>query len=125
MGRKKPIGSTARSNKNTLRYKSRRRKIDLPSRAARRHIAINTDLSDFEDKKDHIFFIEVGRQAAANAVNENKAMNIPITFLKDGWVIRKMPNGDIEKVAKLGPSTTTTRQRRFTKGTVLHVKKTD
>ncbi|HTI10760.1 MAG TPA: hypothetical protein VL832_19455 [Puia sp.] len=125
MAIRKQKKTAARNNKSTRRYQSRRRKFSLTAVNSRRPAENGNDLSDFEGKKDHTFLIEIGRQAATNAVNENKAMDIPITFLKDGWVIRRMPNGEIVKVAKLDPQTKTIRQRKFTKGTVLHVKKTD
>lgn len=79
------------------------------------------DLSDIEEEKDRSFFVAVGVQAAANAINENRAMNIPVTFMEDGWVVRRMPQGNIERIAKIDRPDFG-RDRKLTKGTVLHVK---
>jgi hypothetical protein len=104
-------------NKRRLRYKvSHRRKFSRPTRGSRRLGEDVNDLSDFEGKKDYDFLINIGRQAATNAVNENKAMNIPITFFKEGWVVRRMPNGTIEKVAQIAPYTGIVRKRKLKKG---------
>lgn len=79
------------------------------------------DLSDFEETADRSFFLKVGQTAANNAVNENKAMRIPITFLQDGCVVRRMPAGDIEKVCEVTVSNKSFKKRRIAKGTILHV----
>ncbi len=79
------------------------------------------DLSEFEDAVDRSFFIEVGKNAAKNAVNENKALRIPITFLLDGWVVRRMPAGDIQKVVEV-KNDKGIKKRRIPKGTILNVK---
>ena len=80
------------------------------------------DLSDYEEKGDPSFLIEIGKTAATNAVNENIAMNIPVTFLENGWVVRRMPQGNVERVAKIINQPGAIRNRKLTKGTVLHVK---
>jgi len=109
--------------RNRTRYESRRRLLRPTSQISERTDANNKDLSDFEENASHDFIVDVGRQAATNAINENKAMNIPVTFLKDGWVVRRMPKGNIEKVIKVDSQTGIVRQRKLTKGTVLHVKR--
>ena len=81
------------------------------------------DLSDIEEKGDRLFFTEVGALAAINAINENKAMDIPVTFMEDGWVVRRMPQGNIERVVKIENNAGVARNKKLTKGTVLHVKK--
>lgn len=81
------------------------------------------ELSDFEDGRDRQFLMRVGRDAAANAINENKAMNLPVTYLQDGWVVSRMPDGRVERIAEIKRSTGITSERKLTKGTVLHVKK--
>ncbi|WP_315821299.1 hypothetical protein [Paraflavitalea speifideaquila] len=78
------------------------------------------DLSDFEETADRSFFQNVGQTAAKNAVNENKAMRIPITFLQDGWIVRRMPTGDIQKIFEVAASYKTFKRRRIAKGTILH-----
>jgi len=80
------------------------------------------DLSDFEDAADRSFFVRIGQDAAKNAINENKAFCLPITFFLDGWVVQRMPNGDIQKVIEVKTSDRT-KYRRIAKGTVLHVRR--
>jgi hypothetical protein len=92
-------------------------------RRPRGYFAFEKDLSDYEEKDDRTFFTEIGKQAAINAINENKAMNIPVTFMEDGWVVRRMPEGNIEKIVEIEPKAGIFRERKLTKGTVLHVKK--
>ncbi len=82
-----------------------------------------TQLSDFEDGHDRQFLVQVGRDAASNAINENKAMNLPVTYLKDGWVVSRMPDGRIERISEIKKSVGVASERKLTKGTVLHVKK--
>ncbi|QEH40683.1 hypothetical protein [Chitinophaga sp. XS-30] len=81
------------------------------------------DLSAMEEFMDRSFFREIGIKAATNAVNENKAMGIPVTFLQDDWVVRRMPEGNIEKVTRVSGSDRI-KYRQLKKGTVLHVKRT-
>jgi hypothetical protein len=70
-------------------------------------------------------FIEAaGKRAAANAINENKALGIPVTFIKDGWVVRRMPDGHIEKIKQVAEAAGRIRERKLRKGMILHVKKT-
>jgi hypothetical protein len=107
------IGST-RTNKGAAARRMRRSKVSF---------VIEKDLSDYEEKNDRTFFTEIGRQAAINAINENKAMNIPVTFMEDGWVVRRMPQGNIEKIVEIQSKAGVSRERKLTKGTVLHVKK--
>lgn len=92
------------------------------SRARRAFISYG-DLSDIEETRDRTFFIKIGKDAAANAVNENKAMHIPITFLQGDWIVRRMPSGEIEKIHQIKKESDTSRKRKLTKGSVLHVKK--
>jgi hypothetical protein len=79
------------------------------------------DLSDFEETADRSFFLKVGNDAATNAVNENKALRIPITFFLDGWIVRRMPTGDIQRIIEV--KSVRTKNRRIAKGTILHVKR--
>ena len=80
------------------------------------------DLSEFEDAVDRSFFIEVGKNAAKNAVNENKALRIPITFLLDGWIVRRMPTGELQKVIEVKTGNRI-KNRKIAKGTILHAKR--
>ncbi|MRG48744.1 hypothetical protein GFS24_26770 [Chitinophaga sp. SYP-B3965] len=66
---------------------------------------------------------EAGRRAATNAVNENRALGIPVTFTKDGWVVRRMPDGHIERIKPIEGATGPIRERKLRKGMILHVKK--
>lgn len=78
----------------------------------------------FEELGGRSFWMAVGRSAAANAINENRAMNLPITLVRDGWVVRIMPDGRQERVSRIHTTVrTTTRNQRLTKGTVIDVKK--
>ena len=79
------------------------------------------DLSQLEDSSDRSIFSEILERAAINAVNENKAMGIPVTFMQDGWVVSRMPDGTIRKISEI--ETGPVRERKLTKGTILHVKK--
>src|ERR1700755_800563 len=56
------------------------------------------DLNKLEDHDFDVFFSVIGERAATNAINENKALGIPITYLKDDWVVREMPDGSIEQI---------------------------
>jgi hypothetical protein len=78
------------------------------------------DLGDYEETVDRSFFKNVGQAAAQNAVNENKAMSLPITFLLDGWIVQRMPTGAIRKIVEVK-----TGNRKIAKGTILHVKRSD
>ena len=70
-------------------------------------------------------FIEAaGKRAATNAINENKALGIPVTFIKDGWVVRRMPDGHIERIKQVAEAAGRIRERKLRKGMILHVKKT-
>lgn len=78
------------------------------------------DLSELEENGFEMIFANIGEQAATNAINENKALGIPVTFWQDGWVVRRMPDGSIERLQQAAQI----REKQFRKGTVLHVRKT-
>ena len=84
-------------------------------------IVVYGSLDEIEDRNDMAFWNTVTRDAAVKAINENKAMDIPITVLEDGWVVRKLSDGTIEKVAKV-ETTTANKPDSLTKGSILHVK---
>jgi hypothetical protein len=78
-------------------------------------------LSEIEDSFAESFLIDIARTAAINAINENKALHIPITTIENGWVVKKMHDGKVERISKLvalaGP-----KNKALTKGSILHVK---
>lgn len=76
------------------------------------------DLSELEEDASEIFTI-VGKRAAINATNENKALGIPITFLRDNQVVTVHPSGETTVESELAQTPT----RKYKKGTVLHVRK--
>jgi hypothetical protein len=77
-------------------------------------------LSDVEDRNDRNFLINIAASAATNAINENKAMNIPLTVMEDGWVVKKTSEGQVLKVAQIDKKGR--REMVLTKGAILHVK---
>ncbi|MBV7533103.1 hypothetical protein [Chitinophaga sp. sic0106] len=82
----------------------------------------NADLLDFEEHMPAGFFNEIGKQAATNAINENKAMNLPITFLKEDWVVVQLPNGTLKQISQVQlPTSDELRQKNLVKGAVIHV----
>lgn len=84
-----------------------------------------SDLSYFEETGDPDFITKIGIRAGTNAINENKAMNLPITYMADGWVVQRMPEGEVVRIAEIKTSKEVTRNRKLTKGTILHVKKSN
>jgi hypothetical protein len=92
------------------------------SQIPRYKIFISYSLNDIEDRDDLEFWNKVTRDAAFKAINENKAMDIPVTLLENGWVIRKFKDGTVEKIKKIEKRTLTGRSYRLTKGSILHVK---
>jgi hypothetical protein len=79
----------------------------------------NSDAGEFERLFEPRYFMKIGERAAANAINENKAMELPFTYMKNGWVVREMPEGDIEQIIKIKEAVK--RRRDLKKGTVIHV----
>lgn len=118
---RKRIGKKAPKNAiASARLKNRGRAI---REEAQGEVAGFTDLSQYEDQMNTSFLEEVGRRAARNAVNENRAMGIPVTFLHNGWVVRRMPDGSIVKLSQVIQSIQSTPARKLKKGTVIHVRK--
>jgi hypothetical protein len=96
---------------------SRYRKLPWKTR-----IQFYTDLSQIEEQKDTHFLHLIGRQAAINALNENKALGIPVTFWQDGQVVTRHGDGSITIVQRSSHSSVHTPARRvFKKGTVIHI----
>jgi hypothetical protein len=78
-----------------------------------------SDLSAIEDATDTSMLEKIGVRAAINAINENKALQLSLTYEKDGWVVREYADGHIEKIEQLiVPEISSD----FKKGTVLHVR---
>lgn len=87
----------------------------------------NNDLSEYEEGSDRSFLESIGIRAAHNAINENKALGIPITFWDNGKVVRRMPDGHIEPLSKqaISPQKHTLKAGKILKkGTILHVHRT-
>ncbi|UPK69900.1 hypothetical protein [Chitinophaga filiformis] len=78
-----------------------------------------SDLSAIEDGVDTSLLEKIGERAAINAINENRALQLPITYEKDGWVVREYADGHIEKIEQI---ITADISSGFKKGAVLHVK---
>lgn len=78
-------------------------------------------LSEIEDSFAESFLIDIARTAAINAINENKALHIPITTIENGWVVKKMQDGKVERISKL-ETLVDHRKKTLTKGSILHVK---
>lgn len=78
------------------------------------------DFSEVEEQKDSSKLMEIGNRAAINAINENKALKLPLTYIKDGWVIREYPDGHVERIEEIKQLLTPS--VKFKKGTALHVK---
>lgn len=114
MKNKSDAKKSFKSGKAFKRLKNR----GLGKRRTRLAMTGFTDLSQYEEEKDKSFLEEVGKKAAKNAVNENKALGIPVTFLKDDWVVRRMPDGSIVKLKQVKLSG---KLIKLKKGTVIHV----
>lgn len=89
---------------------------------SRKSSASYFSLSQVEDVNDHAFLIGIAADAARNAINENRAMNIPVTVIENGWVVKKTTAGTIERIAEVTGINATKRERVLTKGSVLHVR---
>jgi len=80
--------------------------------------------TDYEEQAPPGFFDRIGRRAAANAINENRAMNLPVTRLRDGWVVREFPDGKLERISQIKViSNDIYRDRKLVKGATIHVGK--
>jgi hypothetical protein len=82
------------------------------------------EVSAYEEHLPDGFFEMVGRRAAINAINENRAMNLPVTGVKNGWVVREMPDGKQERISEIRViSSDEYKERKLVKGAVIHVGK--
>ena len=70
----------------------------IKARAAWRKIG---EITAYEEHLPAEFFNVIGRRAAGNAINENRAMKISVTGVKDGWVIREMADGRQERISQI------------------------
>lgn len=43
---------------------------------------------------------EIGRRAGLNAIKQTHAAGLPITGVKDGWVVRIWPDGREERIER-------------------------
>ena len=48
-------------------------------------------------------------------------MNIPLTVVENGWIVRKTADGNVMKISRIEHEVSP-RRKPLTKGTVLHVK---
>ncbi|UYQ93860.1 hypothetical protein MKQ68_01965 [Chitinophaga horti] len=80
-------------------------------------------LSYYEDNNNNSLLNEAGRDAARNAINENKALGLPVTYFKDGWVVREMPDGDIVKVKQVEEVAVSAEELKAKKGIVINVRR--
>ncbi|TWF41411.1 hypothetical protein FHW36_103215 [Chitinophaga polysaccharea] len=93
----------------------------LKDRAAWRKVG---EITAYEEHLPAGFFDVVGRRAASNAINENRAMKISITSVKDGWVVREMPDGSHQQISQiLVKPNNQYKERKLVKGAVIHVGK--
>lgn len=97
------------------------KKGQIVSSRRRQYVSFSS-LSDIEDRKDFLFWNKVTQDAAVKAINENKAMNIPVTVLEDGWIVQKFQDGTVVKVKKIETSKGTNKSYGLIKGSILHVK---
>ncbi|MEI3798108.1 hypothetical protein SAMN05660461_2941 [Chitinophaga ginsengisegetis] len=82
------------------------------------------ELSAYEEHLPADFFETVGRRAAINAINENRAMNLPVTLMRNGKVMREMPDGKQEVISEIHLISSEQYQvRNLVKGAVIHVGK--
>lgn len=108
-----------RSGRNMVIRKSRGKSQVTHHRV---FISISSSLNEIEDRNDLTFWNNVTRDAAYKAINENKAMDIPVTLLENGWVVKKFKDGTVERIKKIEKKASTDRSYRLTKGAILHVK---
>ncbi|SFD24232.1 hypothetical protein SAMN05518672_1011218 [Chitinophaga sp. CF118] len=99
-------------------FNSKKVKVAIPVHGGRKYAT----LSEVEDRNDRSFLANIAKNAAVNAINENKAMNIPVTVTEDGWIVKKYVDGTVIRVAPIERRVAVQRRILLTKGTVLHVK---
>lgn len=95
----------------------RSRSDRFASRRANAFVAAG-NLSQFEEERDRSFFVQIGKSAAQNAINENMALGISTTYLVGNTVSVMDADGQVHVKGVLKNIAT----RKFIKGTVLHVK---
>lgn len=111
-------------NKKTGRFVKSGEKTEKRQLRSSNLLHTSNDLNEYEEKTDYNFFSRIGRDAAANAINENRAMKLPVTYMKNGWVVRDMPEGGQIRIAEIQvKADVVARIRKLTKGTILHVRK--
>ncbi|WP_295118368.1 hypothetical protein [uncultured Chitinophaga sp.] len=80
-------------------------------------------LSYYEDSNNTSFLEEAGRHAATNAVNENLALGLPITYFEDGWVVRRLADKSIVRIKKVEEPEDIKHDLTFKKGITVNVKR--
>ena len=75
------------------------------------------------DAKQTATLVKVGRKGAANAIRASKALGLPITYLERGVIVRELPNGVKEIIAKVKRPVANKSVASLKKGMILHAKK--
>lgn len=78
------------------------------------------------DVKETAILIKAARESAANAIRTSKALNLPITYMQNGVVIKEQANGVKEiLIPKINTPKPTKKQTtiKLKKGMVLYAKK--
>jgi ribosomal protein L30E len=74
------------------------------------------------DTKQTATLVKVGRSAAVNAVRASKALGLPITYMKNGEVIKEMADGT-KKVIVAAANNPKKQSVALKKGMVFYAKK--
>jgi len=56
---------------------------------------------DIPDSKERKILIEAGKSAAARAIRISKALNLPIHYIKNGLLIKELPDGSTKVIKKI------------------------
>ncbi|SEA64847.1 hypothetical protein SAMN05192529_13824 [Arachidicoccus rhizosphaerae] len=56
---------------------------------------------DIPDSKEREILIEAGKSAAARAIRISKALNLPIHYIKNGLLIKELPDGSTKVIKKI------------------------
>lgn len=111
---------TGRIGKNVyFRTKNKLKRVVMSSS---KYIYSNKNGSKFASQPENPKSLRsIGRKSARSAVRENKALGLPVTYIKRGKVIREKADGQKEIIGQR--STTTTHSTGVSKGDVIRVQK--
>lgn len=99
------------------------RNIVLKSRnpVSKKHLKSSAKKQDFKSDKLQIKqLLEAGKSAVSNAIKESKKLGLTITYIKDGFLIKELPDGQKKNIAQLKPVKALP---NIKKGMILHAKK--